>query len=282
MDLPKEKWSEGLKLIKPKMERVLYKGNIDLLTSDSPKLAIVGSRRMSDYGRRVIEKWMPVLVQKGVIIVSGFMYGVDQTAHKACLENGGKTIAVLGWGIDWKVSADDAKLYKQILEVDSLIVSEYEGEYPADNWTFPQRNRIVAGISDAVLVVEAAERSGSLITARLATSFGKPLMAVPGLVTNRVAEGTNNLIKMGKAEMVSSAEDILEVMGLGVGQMKMQFGKIIGRNPILEALESGEKSVDELVRILKMPVAKLMEEILGMELEYRIEEKNGKFFKVEM
>ncbi len=269
-----------MKRIKPSVERVLYKGNVDLLLDDAPKLAIVGSRRMTDYGKKIIEKWMPSLVQKGVTIVSGFMYGVDQAAHKACLDNGGKTIAVLGWGIDRKVSADDEKLYQQIPELDSLIVSEYEGEYPADKWTFPQRNRVVAGIADAVLVIEAAERSGSLITARLANQFGKLLFAVPGLVTNRVAEGTNNLIKKGKAVMVTSAEDILFEMGLKAGQMRISFKNDFSSNPILEALVSGEKSVDELTRVLKMPVSKLMEQILAMELDGLVEEKSGKFYKV--
>lgn len=223
MDLPKKKWSEDLKLIKPEVERVLYKGNIDLLLDDAPKLAIVGSRRMSDYGRSVVEKWMPTFIEKDITIVSGFMYGVDQAAHRACLENGGKTIAVLGWGIDRKVAVEDEKLYQQILEVNSLIVSEYEGESEGSMWTFPRRNRIVAGIADAVLVIEAAERSGSLITARLARAFGKPLMAVPGLVTNKGAEGTNNLLKTGKAIMVTSAEEVLTEMGLGAGQIKMKF-----------------------------------------------------------
>ncbi len=277
MNLPKEKWSENLKLIKPKVERVLYKGNIDLLLNDSPKLAIVGSRRMSNYGKKVIEKWMPALIQKGVTIVSGFMYGVDQAAHQACLDNGGKTIAVLGWGIDMKVSSDDEKLYQQILNAYSLILSEYEGEMIGNVATFPQRNRIVAGISDAVLVIEAAERSGSLITARLARVFGKPLLAIPGLITNKVAEGTNNLIKNSKAVMVTSAEDILNEMGLGTGQIKMEFGKKFLGNPILDALESGEKSVDELSRVLKMPVSKLMEDILVMELDGLVENKNGKY-----
>lgn len=155
-----ERWSESLRVIKPKVERVLYKGNVDLLLDEAPKLAVVGSRRMSDYGQRVIEKWMPSFVQKGISIVSGFMYGVDQAAHKACIENGGKTIAVLGWGIDRKVVGEDEKLYQKILEVDSLIVSEYEGEQEAELWMFPQRNRIVAGIVDAVLVIEGAEKSG--------------------------------------------------------------------------------------------------------------------------
>jgi len=223
MDLPKKKWSKDLKLIKPGVERVLYKGSIDLLLDDVPKLAVVGSRRMSDYGRSVIEKWMPTFIQKGITIVSGFMYGVDQTAHRACLENGGRTIAVLGWGIDRKVAAEDEKLYQQILEVNSLIVSEYEGELEGSVWTFPRRNRIVAGIADAVLVIEAAEKSGSLITARLARMFGKPLMAVPGLVTSKGAAGTNSLLKTGKAIMVTSAEEVLTEMGLGEGQIKMKF-----------------------------------------------------------
>ena len=281
MRLPKEKWSEELRGIRPKVERVLYKGNVELLLNNSPKLAIVGSRRMSDYGKRVIEKWMSVLVQKGITIVSGFMYGVDQGAHQACLDCGGKTIAVLGHGIDWKVAAEDENLYQKVLEFDSLIMSEYEDEYPPDRWTCPQRNRIVAGIADAVLVIEAAERSGSLITARLAREFGKPLMAVPGLVTNKVAEGTNNLIKNGKAVMVTSAEDVLQTMGLGIGQMKMEFGKNVPVNRVLEALESGEKGADELSRVLKIPIAKLMEEVLCLELEGLIEEKNGKYMRVD-
>ena len=269
-----------MKIIKPRVERILYKGNVDLLLDGAPKLAIVGSRRMSDYGQRVIEKWMPTLVQKGITVVSGFMYGVDQAAHKACVENGGKTIAVLGWGIDKKPVAEDAKLYQKILEVDSLIVSEYEGELEGTRWTFPERNRIVAGIADAVLVIEATERSGSLITARLARSFGKPLMAVPGLVTNKVAEGTNNLIKNGKAVMVTSAQDILVEMGLGKGQLKMGFTTVSDPSLVMAALESGEKSADELSRILKMPIEKLTNEILRLQLEGMIEEKAGKYFGV--
>lgn len=223
MELPREKWSEDLRIIRPKLVRVLYKGNISLLLDEAPKLAIVGSRRMSEYGAEVVEKWMPTLVSKGITIVSGFMYGVDQTAHRACIENGGKTIAVLGWGIDKEPVPEDEKLYQRILENDSLIVSEYEGEQEGTKWTFPERNRIVAGISDAVLVVEAAERSGSLMTARLARGFGKRLLAVPGEVTSKIAEGTNGLIKRGMAVMVSSAEDVLLEMGLDEGQMKMIF-----------------------------------------------------------
>lgn len=276
MQLNKVDWSKSLKSIVPRVERILYKGNIKLLLNESPKLAIVGSRRMSEYGERVIDKWMPSLVEKGVTIVSGFMYGVDQAAHKACLENGGNTIAVLGWGIDMKVTAEDEKLYQKILEVNSLIVSEYEGEMEGSLWSFPQRNRIVAGVSDAVLVVEAAERSGSLITARLATTFGKPLMAVPGLVTSKLAEGTNNLIKTGKAVMVTSAEDVLKVMNLSIGQMKLNM-KDSHIDPVLKLLESGERGADEIGRLLKMTTSEVSVKLVELSLSGLIEEKRGKF-----
>ena len=266
--------------IKPGVERLFYKGDIDLLLNDSPKLAIVGSRRMTDYGEKVIEKWMPTLVQKGITIVSGFMYGVDQAAHKACLENGGKTVAVLGWGIDWQVMPQDEELYQKIIENDSLIVSEYEKQTVPELWLFPQRNRVVAGIANAVLVVEGAEKSGSLITARLANQFGKPLLAVPGQVFSRVSVGTNNLIKSGKAKAACGVEDILQAMSLAAGQIKMSFGESFPVNPVLEALERGEKSADELSRILKMPIEKLMNEVFSLELDGLIESKSGKYSRV--
>lgn len=224
MELDKSGWGERLRQIRPEIKNIFYKGKIGLLEDDSPKLAIVGSRKMTEYGCLVLEKWVPTLVERGVTIVSGFMYGVDQTAHRVCLENGGKTIAVLGWGIDWPVATADEVLYQKILETNGLIVSEYGGETRAKRWFFPQRNRIVAGISDAVLVVEGAVKSGSLITARLAKRFDKKLLAVPGRVTNRLAEGTNGLIREGLARAVTSAEDVLEEMDLFPGQMRLKMG----------------------------------------------------------
>lgn len=275
MDLPKNKWSEELRKIRPEVKSIYYKGKIDLLLDDSPKLAIVGSRRMTEYGQRVIEKWMPVLVNKGVTIVSGFMYGVDQAAHRACLDNGGKTIAVLGWGIDWLVASEDEELYRRILEVDSLIVSEYEGKTSPLLWFFPQRNRIVAGISDAVLIVEGSTKSGSMITARLASQFGKKLLAVPGPVTSRVAEGANGLIRDGKAKAVTSAEEILKEMGLAPGQMKLEINKI--NDPLVSLLADGERSVDELSRLLKLPVAQVLGKLTELSLCGLVSEAGGKY-----
>jgi DNA processing protein len=275
MEVLKEQWSNSLKVVKPPIKNIFYKGAISLLQNDSPKLSIVGSRRMTDYGLRVIEKWMPVLVKSGVTIVSGFMYGVDQAAHKACIENGGKTIAVLGWGIDWPVTSLDEKLYQKILEVNSLILSEYDKDTEPEVWMFPQRNRIVAGISDAILVVEGATRSGSMITARLATQFGKKLLAVPGQVTSRVAEGTNGLIRDGKAKVVTTAEEVLNEMGLLPGQLKIDVTSVI--DPLTSLLADGERSVDELSRILKMPVPQILGKLTELALCGMITEHEGKY-----
>lgn len=274
MNLPKERWSKGLLSIRPVVESVYYKGNLDLLLNDSPKLAIVGSRRITDYGVRVIEKWMPELVGRGITIVSGFMYGVDQVAHKACLDNEGKTIAVLGYGIDRKIGGDDLDLYRNVIDTDSLIVSEYEGEHPADRWTFPARNRIVAGISDAVLVVEAALGSGSLITARLATRFGKPLLSVPGQLTSKVAEGTNELIRSGKGKIVTSPDDILNALGLQRGQLKLKMDNCV--DPLLILLADADRSVDEIAGLLKFTIPQVLGKLTTLSLKGLVCERNGK------
>lgn len=275
MELEKDRWSKNLFNITPRIERLYYKGMAELLLDDKPKLAIVGSRHVTDYGVRVIEKWMPEIVAAGITVVSGFMYGVDQVAHRACLENGGKTIAVLGWGIEKNPANDDVEIYEKIIENGSLILSEYEGKCGGNTWTFPARNRIVAGISDAVLVVEAAEKSGSLITARLAGKYDKKLMAVPGMVTSKVAEGTNELIKTGKAGMVTTAAEIIRGMGLSSGQVAFDWQEI-NINPILAILQREDKSVDELAALLRISIPEVLGKLTELSLAGKITERAGK------
>ncbi len=275
-ELNKDLWTEEMKKIKPAVKNIFYKGNIELLTGNYSRLAIVGSRRMTDYGGRVIEKWMSKIVDAKVVIVSGFMYGVDQKAHWECIKNGGKTIAVLGWGIDWKVMDSDVEIYKKILESGGLILSEYEGDARPELWKFPQRNRIVAGISDAVFVVEGAIKSGSMITAKLTKQFDKKLLALPGMVVSKVAEGTNNLIKTGDAKMVTSVEDVLREMNLGLGQIALDLS--YGKDAILGILENESKSADELARILRQPVHEVLTKLSNLILRGSVEEKNGKYF----
>lgn len=274
MELGFERWTEDLKRVKPRILNIYYRGNVELLLNNSPKLAIVGSRRMSDYGLRVIEKWIPTFVSRGVTIVSGFMYGVDQAAHKACIENGGKTIAVLGWGIENAVSSGDQKLYEKLLEVDSLILSEWQNQR-SEKWTFPERNRIVAGISDAVLVIEGAEKSGSMITARLARRFGKKLMALPGQVTSTLAGGTNKFIRQGKAAMVTTAEDVLKEMGLKNGQVELDLKS--GLDPLIDLLRESDRSVDELVRLSRLQLPEVLQKLTELVLVDEVIERAGKF-----
>lgn len=275
--LEKEKHLESWKRIKPAIKKLFYKGNIDLLTGDHPRLAVVGSRRMTSYGAMVIEKWMPELVRAGVVIVSGFMYGVDRKAHRECIECGGKTVAVLGWGIDFLVPDSDMEIYEKVIETGGLIVSEYEGGKLGELWTFPARDRVMAGVCDAVLVVEAAEKSGSLITARFARNFGKKVLVVPGQVTSKVAEGTNGLIKRGEGILVSSASDVLRELGLASGQMSLLSDRY-SSDPILSILSDEPKTVDELSRLLKINVMELLPKLTTLSLEGNIEERNGKYY----
>ena len=275
----KESWGENIKSVKPAIKNIYYKGNIELLTGNYPRLAIVGSRRMTEYGAKVIEKWMGELVSAGVVIVSGFMYGVDQKAHKTCMEFGGKTIAILGWGIDLKVAENDIEMYEKILEKDGLILSEYEGNKQPELWTFPARDRVMAGVSDAILVVEAAEKSGSLITAKYAKQYKKKVLAVPGQVTSKVAEGTNWLIKSGEAKLVSSSGDILNEMDLSVGQMSLLIDRH-SYDPILSLLSDEPKTVDDIGRILKIKMSDLLSKLTEMSLLGQVEERNGKYWRV--
>jgi len=278
MEINESLWPSGLKLVKPRIKKLHYKGNPDLLTSISPKLAVVGSRRMTGYGEGVIKSWVGVLARRGVIVVSGFMYGVDQAAHEACIENGGKTIAVLGWGIERKVSAMDEKLYWKILERDGLILSEYPGMVGAEKWTFPQRNRIVVGVSDAVWVVEGAMDSGSMITARLGKTQKKPVLALPGQVGMKVTEGVNNLIKKGDAVMTTGVEDLFLALKMERRQQNIVVG--MTNDPIMAALESGPKTADEMLKILKISADQLMKKLSMMCLESDVEEVEGRYRKV--
>lgn len=162
--------------------------------------AVVGSRRMSKYGAAAVEQIIPVLIGRGRTIVSGFMYGIDQYAHKICLENSGMTVAVLGWGINTPFSQKNLKLANEIIASGGILLSEWETMKPA-RWTFPARNRIVAALSDEVIVAEAEEKSGSVMTAEIALKLKRKLWAVPGPVMSRTSKGTNQLISSGKAQI---------------------------------------------------------------------------------
>ena len=259
-------------------QQLFYKGewNDDLFGNC---LAVVGTRRMTSYGRRVCEQVIGEIAAAGVTIVSGFMYGVDATAHKAALQAGGKTIAVMPCGIERIHPEYQKDLYKEVVN-EGLVVSEWEGDVMPMLWTYPRRNRIVAGLSKATLVVEAGLESGSLITAEFAKKFMRQVFAVPGPITSEVSKGTLQLIRRG-ALLAVSADDVLEFF-----DKKVLFAKKAEQssmeNPteqkILEILQRESLEVDVLARTLEMPAAELGTTLSLLEIQGIIKQEGGKYY----
>ncbi|MBU2577786.1 DNA-processing protein DprA [Patescibacteria group bacterium] len=243
-------------------------------------LAIVGSRRMTKYGERVIETLIPSLAAEKTAIISGFMYGVDTKAHQECLECGGRTIAILGGGLNVLYPPENESLYKRIIEENGLVISEYPPNQKPQLWTFVQRNRIVAGLSSlGVLIIEAGEKSGSLVTANIAQKLGKTVYAVPGPITSSVSIGTNTLIKEGLAKMVLSASDITGKVILskktinnspeGKNSLEIQILEILGAEPV---------TLDELALKLNKNIIETGQIVTLMALKGFLEEKAGKYY----
>ena len=269
------------KIGKDAPEKIYYKGNWD---SEIFKncLAVVGSRRLTSYGRKITEQLVTEIASAGVTIVSGFMYGGDEAAHKAAAEAGGRTIAVMPCGIDMIHPEYQEELYNKILENKGLIISEYEGKFPPANWTYPRRNRIVAGLSKAVLIVEAGLNSGTLITAEFAKKFGRKIFAVPGPLTSEVSKGTLGLIR-GGAEAVGSAEEILRYYKIKgtIRENKGMIKEIKGveglEREIVEQLQKEPLEADSLARILGMSVSKIGTTLSLMQLKGFINQEGVKY-----
>lgn len=186
-------------------------GNLQLLNENS--IAVIGSRNSSEYGENITRKFTADLVCNNVVIVSGMAVGIDAVAHRSCIENGGKTIAVLGSGFNNIYPKENEKLFYDIIENDGLVLSEYPVDTPVQMKNFPKRNRIISGLSLGVLVVEAAYRSGTSITAKLARNQGKPVFCIPNSLGNKNSYGTIDLIKKG-AILVRNAEEILKELNM--------------------------------------------------------------------
>lgn len=183
----------------------LYVKGSNFSLFDRPAIAVVGSRKSSEYGKQVVKKIVPQLTEKGFVIISGLARGTDTIVHQTVLESGGQTIAVLGSGIDIVYPPENYELYQNI----QLVISELPPGTKPLSKNFLPRNRIIAGLSDAVLVIEAARRSGTLATAARAADQGKEVFAIPGPITSPLSEGTAWLIKQG-AKIVFDVNDILE------------------------------------------------------------------------
>lgn len=274
------KYPHLLKQIRNPPQKLYFKGRWD-----SPLfkrcLAVVGARRITNYGRRITNELVAKIASAGITIVSGFMFGVDAQAHKAALSVGGRTIAVMPCGINLIHPGHQKELYKDILENKGLIISELPGNFPPAIWTYPKRNRIIAGLSQAVLVVEAGPKSGSLITADFAKKFNRTLLAVPGPVTGLFSQGTLQLIKEG-AYVVTSANDVLAHYGIRHPECSVHcilpsdLNKL--EQSIAEKLVHEPRDIDTLARLVNISTSQLGAALSLMQLRGIVSEEEGKYY----
>lgn len=260
-----------------------YKGNKALLSD--PQVAIVGSRHASKAGAGIAEDFAQYLSSQGLTITSGLALGIDAAAHRGGLQGIGKTVAVVATGLDRIYPASNKALGQQIVE-QGVMISEFSLGTKPINYNFPKRNRIISGLSLGTLVVEAALKSGSLITAKTAMEQGREVFAVPGSIHNPQAKGCHQLIKQG-AKLVESGQDILEELaallqgdlesmaipakGKKGSQLDLLAKPEKNSSALLELIDYDPVSLDELVVLSKMPVSSLQSELLMLEMAGEVE-----------
>jgi DNA processing protein len=254
-----------LRAIHDPPKRLYLRGAGEVQLLSRPAVAVVGARACSPYGKQVARMLGRELATAGVVVVSGLARGVDGEAHRGVLETTGYTVAVLGCGIDRDYPAAHDQLAREI-EERSLIVSEYEPGVEPAPWRFPARNRIIAGLCAATVVVEARERSGALITADFALEEGREVFAVPGEITSSLSAGTNALLRLG-ATPLTAAGDVLESLGLTAPRPEPRAA-----HPLLELMPA---TADELARTTGMAAGDLGAALAELELAGLAEEGDG-------
>lgn len=276
-----DNYPEMLKNIDNPPSVLFYKGDLKSINFEKT-LAVVGSRKTSKYAKDAVHKLLEGLANTDICIVSGLASGVDTAAHVAALDNNLKTIGVIASGFDFTYPAANKDLYKQIENGGGVIFSEYYPTFEPLKFRFPQRNRIVSGLSYGTLVAEASIKSGALITANLTLEQGRELMCIPGLITNPNTEGIYKLLKNG-ATLVTKSEDILEALGWEIKpaeQLKIDLTNLDDAEAkILSAIEVEEKGVDEIMAITKIDFDTLLINLTTMELKGIIEQVNGDRYK---
>jgi DNA processing protein len=267
-----------LKKIKDAPKVLYYLGEIK---NKENCFAIVGTRRCSNYGKEIAYQIASDLAEAGLTIVSGFAPGIDTMAHKAAIEKGKRTIAILGTGLDEKsiYPKSNLKLIDKILEYGGALISEFPPGTPGAKYTFPQRNRIISGLSLGVLVVEARMKSGALITASYAKEQGRKVFAIPGSIFSQTSKGCHLLIKNG-AKLVENAKDILEE--LGIRKLEVREKEIKGETPeenlILEVLKEGVLDVEKIIEKTKLPPSRVASTLSILEIEGKIKNLGGNVY----
>lgn len=277
--LPKNKFPKALLEIPQPPENLWIIGE---MPSDENLiyLCVVGSRKFTSYGREACEKIITGLKGYPIVIVSGFAMGIDTIAHKKAMQMGLQTIVFPGSGLSAEAMypKTNVRLMNEIVESGGCLISEFEPDFKATQWSFPMRNRLMAGISKAVLIIEAEEKSGTLITARLTTEYNRDLLVVPGSIFSSNSKGTNRLIRQG-ATPVTCAEEVLEALGFEQekDEEKQQrlFQDLSPEEKKIVDLLREPVSRDDLIRAMKMPIPTANAMLSVMEIKGLIKEELG-------
>jgi DNA processing protein len=262
------------------------KGSITKM--DNIAVAIVGTRIPSRYGKLVTEKISSELAERGVTIISGMASGIDSIAHRSTIAAGGRTIAVFGCGVNMTYPSENINLKEKIIE-NGAVLSEFPMNARPERTNFPMRNRIISGLSLGTIVIEAAEKSGALITSDFALEQGKDVFAIPGNINSPKSKGTNRLIKMG-AKLVENADDVIEEFPYEIKMLLQSCGKQkeITELPELSddemklysLLSEEETHIDTLIQESKMTSQKVSALLIQMELKDVIKQQSGKMFVI--
>ncbi len=267
--LPKNQWPKSLFETPFPPEKLWIIG--DVPDFDQKFLVVVGSRKFSSYGKLACEHIIEGLRGYPITIVSGLALGIDAIAHTKAIECGLKCLAVPGSGLAPSVlyPPKNHRLADRIIENGGCLISEFEPEYPAQPWMFPQRNRIMSGIADAVLIIEAEEKSGTLITARLALDYNREVLTIPHSIFSTNGTGSNKLLKEG-AHLINSAKDVLEILGFETEeniQRSFDFKDFsVDEILIIEAL-TFPQTIEELIFKIDLPAEKINQTISLLEIK---------------
>src|SRR3989344_4605567 len=278
--IEEKEYPAELKKIKDAPKILYYRGVLP--RPDEKCVAIVGTRRYSPYGQQVSLKISGELADAGLSVVSGLAPGIDTFSHRAVVEKRKRTIAVLGTGLDEKsiYPQINLDLAKKILEYGGCLISELPEGAPGSKFSFPRRNRIISGLSSRVLVIEAKEKSGSLITADFAKKQNKKLFAVPGPIYSLNSSGPNKLIKQG-AKLAENANDILEELNLSPVKTQQRFSaKNSEEKLILDALADGSLQVDKIIEATKLNAQAVSATLALMEISGKIRHLGGNVYAI--
>lgn len=261
-----------------------YKGNADLNCSKT--LSIVGSRKATDYGRSATEQLVKELSSENMLIVSGLAYGIDSASHQAALNNGLPTVGVLGHGLNLIYPAQNRNLAKEMIANGGLL-TEFPSNTKLDPGLFPARNRIIAALSDVVVVMESAKKGGALITAEIANSYNRDVFALPGRINDTYSEGCNMLIRSNKANLLTSADDIFYITGWKrkKNQKAVQqslFQELVGEEKLIYdlLLQHKELTIDEISSLCDLSLPKIAKTLLTLELKNVCKFLPGKIYKL--